>query len=186
MLIWLLVNVNSTRFAFINFVIENRFLRRSASILGKIMFPKAKMGIIIVNDKPSTFLNSLSFTVDAAKSLQSCPILCNPMDQSPSGSSVHGILRQKYWTGLLHPPPEDLPNPGIKPASLMFPTLAGGYFTTSTIWESPGEGNGYPLWYSCLENSMDRGAWWVTGVTKESDIPEWLTLYHGCRDPNTF
>ena len=27
---------------------------------------------------------------------------------------------------------------------------------------SPGEGNGYPLQYSCLENSMHRGAWWVT------------------------
>ena len=27
---------------------------------------------------------------------------------------------------------------------------------------SPGEGNGKPLWYSCLENSMDRGAWQVT------------------------
>jgi len=33
---------------------------------------------------------------------------------------------------------------------------------------SPGEENGYPLQYSCLENSMDRGAWWATvhGVTK--------------------
>ena len=32
---------------------------------------------------------------------------------------------------------------------------------------SPGEGNGNPLWYSCLENPMDRGAWWATiyGVT---------------------
>ena len=27
---------------------------------------------------------------------------------------------------------------------------------------SPGGGNGSPLQYSCLENSMDRGAWWVT------------------------
>ena len=27
---------------------------------------------------------------------------------------------------------------------------------------SPGVGNGYPLQYSCLENSMDRGAWWAT------------------------
>ena len=27
---------------------------------------------------------------------------------------------------------------------------------------SPGEGIGYPLQYSCLENSMDRGAWWAT------------------------
>ena len=26
----------------------------------------------------------------------------------------------------------------------------------------PGDGNGNPLQYSCLENSMDRGAWWVT------------------------
>ena len=33
---------------------------------------------------------------------------------------------------------------------------------------SPEEGNGYPLQYSCLENPMDRGAWWATvhGVTK--------------------
>ena len=32
----------------------------------------------------------------------------------------------------------------------------------------PEEGNGYPLQYSCLENSRDRGAWWATvhGVTK--------------------
>ena len=27
---------------------------------------------------------------------------------------------------------------------------------------SPGEGNDYPLQYSCLENSIDRGAWWAT------------------------
>ena len=35
----------------------------------------------------------------------------------------------------------------------------------------PGEGNGNPLQYSCLENSMDRGAWRATvhGVTKESE-----------------
>ena len=34
-----------------------------------------------------------------------------------------------------------------------------------------GEGIGYPLQYSCLENSMDRGAWWaiVHGVAKELD-----------------
>ena len=33
---------------------------------------------------------------------------------------------------------------------------------------SPGEGNGNPLQYSCLENPMDKGAWWATihGVTK--------------------
>ena len=38
---------------------------------------------------------------------------------------------------------------------------------------SPGEGNGSPLQYSCLENPMDRGACWATvqGITKESDMP---------------
>ena len=39
---------------------------------------------------------------------------------------------------------------------------------------SPGGGNGNPLQYSCLKNSMDRGAWWaiVQGVAKESDSTE--------------
>ena len=30
------------------------------------------------------------------------------------------------------------------------------------LGRSPGEGNGYPLQYSCLENPMDRGVWWAT------------------------
>ena len=40
--------------------------------------------------------------------------------------------------------------------------------------KSPGEGNDTPLWYSCLENSVDRGPWWATvhGVNKESDTTE--------------
>ena len=39
---------------------------------------------------------------------------------------------------------------------------------------SPGVGNGNPLQYSCLKNSMDRGAWWATvhGVAKELDRTE--------------
>ena len=42
---------------------------------------------------------------------------------------------------------------------------------------SPGEGNGNPLQYSCLENPMDRGAWQATvhGVTKNQDTTERLT-----------
>ena len=53
---------------------------------------------------------------------QSCPTLCDPMDCSLPGSSVHGILRQEYWNGLPFPSPGNLPDPGIKHAS---PALTG-------------------------------------------------------------
>ena len=38
-----------------------------------------------------------------------------------------GFSRQEYWSGLPFPPPGDLPDPGIKPASLTSPALAGGF-----------------------------------------------------------
>ena len=41
-----------------------------------------------------------------------------------------GFPRQEYWSGLLFPPPEDLPNPGTEPRS---PALAGGFFTAETL-----------------------------------------------------
>ena len=43
---------------------------------------------------------------------------------------------------------------------------------------SPGGKNGNPFQYSCLENSIDRGAWWATihEYCKESDMTEQLTL----------
>ena len=123
--------------------------------------------------------------------LQSCPTLCDPIDGSPTGSLIPGILqartlewvsisfykreafyiqlnlnflhvyllshfsyvqlsatlwtvacqaplsmrfsRQEYWNGLPCPPPGNLPNTGIEPAS---PALAGGFFTTSATWET--------------------------------------------------
>ena len=37
---------------------------------------------------------------------------------------------------------------------------------------SPGEGNGNPLQYSCLENLMDRAAWWAIEGLTESDTTE--------------
>ena len=44
--------------------------------------------------------------------------------------------RQELWSGLPFPPPGDLPSPGIEPASLKSPALAGGFLTTSTTWEA--------------------------------------------------
>ena len=48
-----------------------------------------------------------------------------------------GFCRREYWSGLPLSTPEDFPDPGIEPASLASPALAGGFFTTSTTWEAP-------------------------------------------------
>ena len=54
-----------------------------------------------------------------------------PMDCGPQGSSVYGILQVRILEWVAIPSPEDLPEPGIKPTSLMSPVLACGFFTTS-------------------------------------------------------
>ena len=48
-----------------------------------------------------------------------------------------GFSRQEYWSGLPCPPPGDLPNPGIKLASLRSPAPGGRFFTTNNTWEFP-------------------------------------------------
>ena len=47
-----------------------------------------------------------------------------------------GFSREEYWSGLLSPSPEDLPDPGIKPMS---PALAGGFFTTEPSVKPTGQ-----------------------------------------------
>ena len=48
-------------------------------------------------------------------------LFCNPMDCSSPGSSVHGISRQEYWSGLSFPSPRALPDPGIEHMSPALP-----------------------------------------------------------------
>ena len=50
-----------------------------------------------------------------AKSLQLCPIFCDPMDCSPQAPLSMEFSRQEYWNELSFPSPGDLPDPGIKP-----------------------------------------------------------------------
>ena len=52
--------------------------------------------------------------------------LCNPMDCSPPGSSVHEISQARISEWVSFPPPRDLPGPGIEPKSLVLPS---GFFT---------------------------------------------------------
>ena len=49
----------------------------------------------------------------------------------------------------------------------------GDLGSTPGSGRSPGEGNGYPLWYSRLENPMDRGAWWATA---HAVVKSWTRL----------
>ena len=88
-----------------------------------------------------------------------------------------GFSRQEYWSGLPCPPPGDLPNPGIEPASLASPTLSGRFFTTSATWEAHTYGTHIFIYftviyifpiisvsYSCLDSPQkgklkDLGAW---------------------------
>ena len=57
------------------------------------------------------------------------------MDSSPPLLLME-FSKQEYWSGVPFPPPGDLPDPGIKPISLMSPALASRFFTTSATWEA--------------------------------------------------
>ena len=59
-----------------------------------------------------------------------------PWTAVPQGALRVGFPRQEYWIRLPFPPPRDLPNPGIKPASLSPPALAGGFIYPCATWEA--------------------------------------------------
>ena len=87
--------------------------------------------------------------------------------------------RQEYWSELPCPPPGDIPDQGIKSMSPAYIYIyisngkesacnAGDQGTIPGLGSSSGEGNGNPLQYSCLEDSVDRETWraLVCGVAK--------------------
>ena len=94
----------------------------------------------IVFGRKETKIISLNFLTEAlyAKSLQSCPTLCDPTDCSPPGSSVRGIFQARIWSGL------PCPSPGIFPTQRSNPRLScllywqGG----SLLLASPGKPGG--------------------------------------------
>ena len=67
-------------------------------------------------------------------------VLMRPTVCCPTGSSVRGFSRQEHWSGLPFPPPGDIPNPGIEPAS---PALWSDSLPLS-YWGSPAK-----VWATC-------------------------------------
>ena len=67
--------------------------------------------------------------------LSHIPLFATPWTEAHQASLSMELSRKEYWSGLPFPPPADLPDPGIKPAS---PALAGRFFTTAPS-ENPKE-----------------------------------------------
>ena len=82
--------------------------------------------------KPSYYIYIYMYFICAciyAKSLQSYPTLCNPVNCILPGPSVHGISQARVMERVPFPSPGDLPDPGMEPVS---PALAGGFFTSES------------------------------------------------------
>ena len=122
---------------------------------------------------------------------QLCPTLCNPMDYSlPGSSSDHGISWARILEGVAISISRESSRPRDQTDISCVSCIAGRFFTSDSknsicnagdlgsiprLGRFPGEGNGYSLQYSCLENSMNRRAWWSH---KELDMTEWLLFSH--------
>ena len=102
---------------------------------------------------------------------QSCPTLCDPWTVDYQAPQSIGFSRQEYWSWLPFPPPGDLPNPGIKPAS---PALAGRYFAT----EPPGK---WLSKFSCLaifSSSLSENRFPLDKNQKINGLTSCISRYH--------
>ena len=107
-------------------------------------------GSQMTSQEATAFIRLVIVAVDSRKRLPSCNssrnvrmlrrfscvrLFVTPWTVAHQAPLSTGFFRQEYWSGLPCPPPGDLPDPGIKPVSLMSPALAGVFFTT----EPPGK-----------------------------------------------
>ena len=122
-----------------------------------------------------------------AKSLHMCPTLCDPMDCSLPGPSVHGFMQARIQAWVALPSSRESSWASNPTGSSCASCSAGGLLTAEPPGKpclymqllnpaanaadmgsmpgseaSPGEGNGNPLQYSCLDKPMERGVWRAT------------------------
>ena len=115
----------------------------------------------------------------------SCVQLCDPMDCSPPGPLSMGFSRWEYLNGQSFPPPDDLPDAGIKPMSPAYISqIAGTFFTTIVVQNVPAMRE---TWVQSLgwEDLLEKGntthssilAWRISWTLKELDTTEQLSLH---------
>ena len=91
-----------------------------------------------------------------------------------------GFYRQKYWSRLPFPSPEDLPDPGIKPVS---PALAGGFFTT--IGSSSVYSMAMPsVCYCDTDTSLFLTHYDMNSLRKGAEIQSTQSWHRAMRDEN--
>ena len=89
------------------------------------MWAQSKWEAGLVKGRPSQALHAQRFSLGqlvsacvwARSVTRSCLTLCDPVDGSPPGSSVHVLLQERHWGTLPLPPLGDLLDPGIQPRS---------------------------------------------------------------------
>ena len=102
----------------------------------------------------------------------------NPMDWGAWWATVHGITKSWTWLSDQHFQIESSILLGFPPSSFGKESVckAGDPGSIPESGRSPGERNGYPLQYSCLENSMDRRAGGLQSTETHRVGQHWLTL----------
>ena len=97
---------------------------------------EAQAGIKILgrNINNLSYADDITFIAESKSSevklLSRVRLFATPWTVAHQAPPLMGFSRQEYWSGLPFPSPGDLLDPGIEPASLECPTLAGGFFTT--------------------------------------------------------
>ena len=114
-----------------------------------------------------------------AQSFQSCPTLATLWTVARQAPLSKGFSRQEYWSGLPHPPPGDLPDPGTEPASLVSPVLAGRFLTTSVTWKAQSRFQVGPV----------KSNWTVVPLCStriHSKTPQWMPETGDSAEPSTY
>ena len=111
----------------------------------------------LLRDKKGKVQLYIAFCAMSAKSLQSCPTLCDPVDYSPPGSSVHGILQARVLEWAAVPSSNGSSQPRDQTHISCGFCIAGGFFTAEPTNMTPDRlsCNLQPKWsrlFKCVQN----------------------------------